>query len=1320
MNRFRLALIALFAGMAPCGLLADDAASPTYEKHIAPFFKTYCLGCHDGGDDSKGGLSVVSFKTLFEGGDGGAVIVPGKSAESRLIKMLLATAKPSMPPKDSKQPRPEEIEIVKRWVDLGATAPVSSAAPAAAALHVRHIEPKGDVAAAIAGVAFSPDGRWLAAARHREVLLLDAATGRIEQTLAGAENPINAIAFSPDSRQIAAAEGLPSVVGQVRLWEIDGKESRVFTGHLDSIYALAFSPDGTKLVTASYDKLLILWDVASGKELHTLKHHTGAVFAAAFSPDGKALVSAAADQTVKVWSIETGQRIVTLTESTKGLNAVAFHPRGHEIAVAGIDKMIRIYEWNGTSAKLRRSAFAHDAPILSIVYSPDGATLFTGSEDMRIKAWDAATLRERHVYENLPDWPQTLAVNRDGTQLAAGFCNGDLTLFEAGNSKKIRDVMKKGKTQTTMRTGGRLRSLVKQGRGGFTAGDDRLQREEWKRPNVDWNRSTKTNSEKDLDQSASIANARSSIFHSQTSGPRFSVLRSGGGLLPILAVAMFGQQPEVDDASKPKANPPTPRLDAVSPRTVVRGSKVKFTLSGQNIRDADRLLVAPGNLPATLLPGDEKNANQAICEIEIPADLTPGMVSLRLHTPLGSTAAKSFYVGPFAELGEKEDNNQPEKATPATLPATLVGVINSKGDHDLWSFEAQTGQELVFVLIGPALGSSLNARLTLLEEGGNVLGSAVRQPWKNEVIVAHRFDAAKKCFLRVEDRDFTGGGNHFYYIHAGAFPYATGEFPFGMKSSDGGSPAGDQVQEITVEGENLSAGSKLSPSPGSGTRFVHVETPLGKTLNSVRYESSPDPEYAEIEPNDVPSQARHLPVPSGISGRISRQSGTASDSDHISFDARKGDRLTIEVVARRIGSALDSVIDILDSAGNPVPRHTLRAVAETYTVLRDHDSRVRGIRLQHWEDFQPNDFVMIGDEVIRVQILPLGPDEDVFFFNKGGLRLGYLGTTPEAHAINSAAYKVEVHPPRSAFPANGMPVVTLNYHNDDGGPGLGNDSQILFDVPADGRYIVRIGDVRGLTGDDFFYRLVVRPRREDFRISLDPENPNIPRGGSLPVTVNLDRLDGFNGAVDVRIEGLPEGIIATPTRIGPDLFNAVLTLTAAETAGEKATVTPLPNDQPTNPQASGGAPMSFKAIASARIGAQAVEHFTTSGFGLHQVSVTSPPDIKVVVSPAEATIAPGQELKFTVTIERRNTFAGRVPVDVLNLPHGLHVIDVGLNGVLINENETSRSFVVACDPWAEPGPLLLYAAPRVESKNERHASAPIRLEVRKSSAVAGK
>ncbi|HLJ11843.1 MAG TPA: c-type cytochrome domain-containing protein, partial [Planctomycetaceae bacterium] len=418
MNRLFLAAAMTIAGVAPDFApriaWADDAAAPTYEKHVAPFFKTYCVGCHDGDDDSKGGLNLLTFKTLMEGGDAGQVIVAGKSDESRLVKMLLGTAKPKMPPKDSKQPTATEIELVKRWVDLGAKGPASSAPQSAAELVVRHIEPKVSVAAAISAVAFSADGRWLAAARHREILLIDAATGKVAQTLTGAENPINAVAFSPDSHSVAAAEGMPSVAGHVRIWQIGGNESRVFTGHSDSIYALGYSPTENKLVTAGYDKLLILWDVESGQELHTLKHHTGAVFAAAFSPDGKTLISAAADQTVKFWSVESGQRILTLTEATKGLNAVAFDPRGHEIASAGVDKMIRIYEWNGTAAKLKRSAFAHDAPILSLVYSPDGDTLLTGSEDRRIKAWDSATLQERHVYQSLPDWPQTLAVSRDG------------------------------------------------------------------------------------------------------------------------------------------------------------------------------------------------------------------------------------------------------------------------------------------------------------------------------------------------------------------------------------------------------------------------------------------------------------------------------------------------------------------------------------------------------------------------------------------------------------------------------------------------------------------------------------------------------------------------------------------------------------------------------------------------------------------------------------------------------------------------------------------------------------------------------------------
>ncbi|RPI88919.1 MAG: WD40 repeat domain-containing protein, partial [Planctomycetaceae bacterium] len=234
----------------------------------------------------------------------------------------------------------------------------------AVAADADRLRPKRTVAPAVVSVAFAPDGSWLAAARNREIVIIDVGAGAVRETLAGAENPVNALAVSPDGRHVAAGEGEAGAAGAVLVWEIGKPEPRRMTGHSDSIYAVAFSPDGARLVTASYDKLLILWNLATGEPVATLKHHTGPVFSAQFSPDGKSIVSGGADQTVKLWNAETGERILTLGEATKGVNAAAFHPQGIELAAAGADRTIRLYEWNGTTARFKRGTIAHDAPIL--------------------------------------------------------------------------------------------------------------------------------------------------------------------------------------------------------------------------------------------------------------------------------------------------------------------------------------------------------------------------------------------------------------------------------------------------------------------------------------------------------------------------------------------------------------------------------------------------------------------------------------------------------------------------------------------------------------------------------------------------------------------------------------------------------------------------------------------------------------------------------------------------------------------------------------------------------------------------------------------
>ena len=150
---------------------------------------------------------------------------------------------------------------------------------------------------------------------------------------------------------------------------------RTITGHADCIYAVEFAPDGKSIATASYDKLIKLWDVGSGKEIRTLKDHIDAVYALAFTPDGKRLVSASADRGVKVWDVASGERLYTLSEPTDGLNTLAVDPAGKRVAAGGLDRTIRVWSLGEKSGTLLNSLIAHEDAILQLAWSPDGKYL---------------------------------------------------------------------------------------------------------------------------------------------------------------------------------------------------------------------------------------------------------------------------------------------------------------------------------------------------------------------------------------------------------------------------------------------------------------------------------------------------------------------------------------------------------------------------------------------------------------------------------------------------------------------------------------------------------------------------------------------------------------------------------------------------------------------------------------------------------------------------------------------------------------------------------------------------------------------------------
>src|SRR5205085_7725020 len=131
-----------------------------------------------------------------------------------------------------------------------------------------------------------------------------------------------------------------------------------------------------------------------------------------------------------------------------------------------------------------------------------------------------------------------------------------------------------------------------------------------------------------------------------------------------------------------------------------------------------------------------------------------------------------------------------------------------------------------------------------------------------------------------------------------------------------------------------------------------------------------------------------------------------------------------------------------------------------------------------------------------------------------------------------------------------LPVVTVYYRNDDGGPMYGKDSRLAFKAPADGDYTVRIRDVRGMQGERFAYRLTIRAPAPDFVLAVDPENPNVPRGAALPLTVTALRTEGFDGEIEVKLLDLPNGFTTTTGTIRAGMNSTVLLLMAASTVNQ--------------------------------------------------------------------------------------------------------------------------------------------------------------------------
>ncbi len=732
-----------------------------------------------------------------------------------------------------------------------------------------------------------------------------------------------------------------------------------------------------------------------------------------------------------------------------------------------------------------------------------------------------------------------------------------------------------------------------------------------------------------------------------------------------------------------RTTPPT--LNSVAPLGVARGTTVELTVEGLNLARASAVYFSePGvtgrilrvkelpdlsdirlgsnGTPSSIDLGPLPPRNQVTIEVEIAPDAEIGPVSFRLLTPLGTSPEGRFLIEPY--YGEAPDqepaNDTPDGAFDTLLPAVLTGAISRPGDVDHYKIHVEAGQQISFLNGAMLIGSSLQPVVSILDADFHVVREFGTQGGQEQVMFAHRFEKGGVYYVRVADYQHSGRGGHFYRIVAGEFPLVTGAHPLGVRRGAAG--------EIALRGYQIPAKVKVEGKPAADSEDTLTLRPE-HAFNQARVALGDEPE--------IDAQGGAIPIPVTVNGRIA----AAGAENRYRFPARKGESLVLEVKARRLGSDLDSVIEVLDAKGNPIERAVVRPVWETNITLRDHDSIGRGIRIAAWGSLQAGDSVMIGGEILRVEALPLSPDADITFEGFGGQRLAFLDTSTEAHAIDSAVYKVQIHPPGAKFSPNGLPVAHLYYRNDDGGPGYGADSLLHFTAPADGEYLVRIRDSQGLGGENYGYRLSVRRPRPDFRLTVTPRNPNVPQGGAVPVTVTASRMDGFDGPIDVAIADLPPGLQATQGVIRPGQVSTTLTLAAAADA-----------------RLTEAAPL--KVIGRAG----AIEHAANPEDRLKLIATMPRPDLTMTAETKEVRLEPGGTAEITVSIARQGGFRGRVPVEIRNLPPHVRVLDVGLNGVLITEDESRRSFTIEALPSAQPGEQTIYVSGQVETRSGQQSS----------------